>query len=92
MIVYKVFYKNYELKKAEPVGILIERRKDLRGMAQVESGMRWAKLNFGHVAKEGKAIFVIPYQLKLGVDTHWLMEKGVFTKEELIGMGKLIRV
>jgi len=31
MIVYKVFYKNYELKKGDLIGMLIERRKDLRG-------------------------------------------------------------
>jgi len=31
MVVYKVFYKNFELKKGEFVGMLIERRKDMRG-------------------------------------------------------------
>ncbi len=44
---YKVFYKNYDFKKGEPIGMLIERRKDLRGMKQVKSGLRWAKLTFG---------------------------------------------
>ena len=90
MIVYKVFYKNYELKKVEPIGMLIERRKNFRGMTQVESGLRWAKLTFSHVMKEGKEIFVVPDDLKLGTDTKWLMEKGVFTKEELLGMAQLI--
>ena len=43
MIIYKVFYKNFELKKGEFVGMmLIERRKDMRGKNQIESGMRWA--------------------------------------------------
>jgi hypothetical protein len=31
MVVYKVFYKNYELKKGEFIGMLIERRKGLMG-------------------------------------------------------------
>ena len=44
MVVYKVFYKNYELRKGELMGALIERRKDLRGMKQFESGLRWAKV------------------------------------------------
>jgi len=90
MIRYRVFHKNYDLKKGELVGMLIERRKDLRGMKPVESGLRWAKLTFGSMVKDKKAIFVIPEELKLRSDTKWLMEKGIFTKEELHGVVKLI--
>jgi hypothetical protein len=90
MIVYKVFYKNYELKKGELMGMLIERKKDLRGMKQVESGLRWAKLTFGHMVKDKQSIFVVPNELKLESDAKWLMEKGVFTKEELLGIVKLV--
>jgi hypothetical protein len=90
MIVYKVFYKNYELKKGEFMGMLIERRKDLRGKTQVESGLRWARWAFGRMVKDERTIFVVPNELKLGIDTKWLMEKGVFTKEELLGMVKLV--
>ena len=90
MVVYKVFYKNFELKKGEFMGMLIERRKDLRGRTQVESGMRWARLAFGRMVKDEKTIFVVPNELKLGINTKWLIEKGVFTKEELLGLNKLI--
>jgi hypothetical protein len=90
MVVYKVFYKNFELKKGEFMGMLIERRKDLRGKTQVESGMRWAKFTFGRMVKDEKTIFVVPNELKLGINTKWLIEKGVFTKEELLGMVKLV--
>jgi hypothetical protein len=90
MIVYKVFYKNYELKKGEFMGMLIERRKDLRGKTQVESGLRWARLAFGRMVKDERTILVVPNELKLRNDTKWLMEKGVFTKEELLGMVKLV--
>ncbi len=90
MVVYKVFYKNFELKKGEFMGMLIERRKDLRGKTQVESGMRWAKLAFGRMVKDERTIFVVPNELKLGINTKWLIEKGVFTKEELLGVNKLI--
>ena len=92
MIVYKVFYKNYELKKGELMGVLIERRKDLRGRSQVESGLRWAKLTFGSIVKDNKTIFVVPNELKLKGETKWLIEKGVFSKEELQGMVKLIGI
>lgn len=92
MVAYKVFYKNYELKKGELIGMLIERRKDLRGVKQVESGLRWAKMTFGRVVKDKKEIFVIPYELNLGSETQWLVEKGIFNKEELRGMVKLIGV
>jgi hypothetical protein len=83
MIVYKVYYKNYDLKKGELIGMLIERRNDLRGMAQVETGLKWAKSAFGPKMKEEKNIFVVPNELNAGGDIRWLMDKGVFTKEEL---------
>jgi hypothetical protein len=92
MIVYKVFYKNYELKKGELMGVLIERRKDLRGRSQVEFSLRWAKLTFGSIVKDNKTIFVVPNELKLKGETKWLVEKGVFSKEELQGMVKLIGI
>ena len=90
MVVYKVFYKNFELKKGEFVGMLIERRKDMRGKTQIESGMRWAKLAFGRMVKDQNTIFVVPNELKLGINTQWIIEKGIFTKEEILGMGKLV--
>lgn len=90
MVVYKVFYKNFELKKGEFLGMLIERRKDLRGKTQLESGMRWAKLAFGRMVKDEKTIFVVPNALKLGIHTKSIIEKGIFTKEEILGMGKLV--
>jgi hypothetical protein len=90
MVVYKVFYKNFELKKGEFVGMLIERRKDMRGETQLESAMRWAKLAFGCMVKDEKTIFVVPKELKLGINTKSIIEKGIFTKEEILGMGKLV--
>jgi len=92
MVVYKVYYKNYEFKKGEPIGTLIERMKDLRGMKELESGLRWAKLTFGRVVKDKKEIFVVPYELNLGNETKWLVEKGIFNKEDLRAMVKLIGV
>jgi hypothetical protein len=90
MLVYKVFYKNFELKKGELMGLLIERRKNLRGRTQVESGLKWARSAFGRMVKDERTILVVPNELQLGNDTQWLMEKGVFTKEELLGMVKLV--
>jgi len=90
MVVYKVFYKNFELRKGEFVGMLIERRKDMRGETQLESAMRWAKLAFGRMVKDEKTIFVVPKELKLGINTKSIIEKGIFAKEEILGMGKLV--
>jgi hypothetical protein len=90
MVVYKVFYKNYELKKGEFVGMLIERRKDSRGKTQLESGLRWARLTFGRRVKDERAIFVVPDELKPGSDTERLMEKRVLTRLELLGMANPI--
>jgi hypothetical protein len=90
MLVYKVFYKNFELKKGEFMGMLIERRKDLRGRSQIESAMKWARLAFGRMVKDEKTIFVVPNELKLPINTQWIIEKGIFTKEEIMGMSKLV--
>lgn len=90
MIIYKVFSKNYELKKGELMGMLIERRKDLRGMTQIEAGMRWANVTFSHRVKDKKSMFIVPSELKLRSDTRWLVDKGVFTREELFGISKLM--
>jgi uncharacterized protein YqgQ len=90
MVVYKVFHKNYELKKGELMGALIERRKDLRGMKQFESGLKWAKLTFGHMVQDKKAIFVVPSELKIEDNPKRYMEKGIFTKEEFLEMLKVV--
>jgi hypothetical protein len=90
MIIYKVFSKNYEMKRGELMGMLIERRKDLRGMSQIQAGMKWASGTFGHMVKDKKSMFIVPKELKLGNDPRWLMEKGVFTKEELFGLSRLM--
>jgi hypothetical protein len=90
MIVYRVYYKNSELKKGDLIGMLIERRKSLKEMTRAESGLRWAKLIFGRKVKDEKGVFVVPSELSLEDDARWLMEKGVFTKEELVEMFGLI--
>ena len=89
MVVYKVFYKNFELKKGEFMGMLIERRKDLRGKSQIESALKWARLAFGRMVRDDKTIFVVPNELKLGINTQWIIERGIFTKEDLLGLAKL---
>jgi hypothetical protein len=64
MIAYKVYQKNYKFRKGELIGVLIERREDLRGKTQVESGLRWARLTFGHLVNDKQAIFVVPKELE----------------------------
>jgi hypothetical protein len=86
MIIYKVFYKNYDLKKGELMGALIERRKDLRGKSRVESGLRWARLTFGQTVKDKHAIFVVPDELDLKSNRIAPVDKMIFTKEEFCRM------
>ena len=64
MIIYKVFLKNYDLKKGDLLGILPERRKDLRGKTPAESGLRWAKSVFSDLVKDKHAIFIVPKEVK----------------------------
>lgn len=62
---YKIFYKDYELKKRELLGVLTERRNNFRGKTQFEAGTRWARLKFGDLVKDKQAIFVVPDELDL---------------------------
>ena len=90
MIIYKVFYKNYEFKKGELMGVFVERRKDLRGKSPLESGLKWAKSMFGQEVRDKQAIFVIPHELTLNDNTSVPAEKKVSTREEFFGtMGGL---
>jgi hypothetical protein len=42
------------------------------------------------MVKDERAIFIVPNELKLGSDTRLLVEKGVFTKDEFLGVVKLV--
>jgi hypothetical protein len=70
--------------------MLIERREDLRGMNQVESGLRWAKSAFGHLVENKQTIFVVPDEWDLGTDGRVRMEKEIFTKEEFLEMMRVM--
>jgi len=69
MIVYRVFYKDCYRKKNVLLGTLTERRKDLRGMSQLESGLKWAKFAFGNQVKDIKRIVVVPKEVKEASDS-----------------------
>jgi len=60
MVVYKVFCKQGDLKADDLIGVLAERRRDLRGETHVESGLRWARSFFNDLIKDRQAIFVVP--------------------------------
>jgi hypothetical protein len=63
-VAYKVLYKNHKLKKGELMGTLVERRRDLRGKSQLESGLSWAKALFGQTVENKHMIFVVPDEAK----------------------------
>jgi len=91
MIVYVVFCKDYEHRKGELMGMLVERRKDMRGETQWQSGAKWAREAFGHLVRDKKDIFVFPKEMEMNVDDERLLvEKGIFTKEEFLEVGKKI--
>jgi len=51
MMVYVVFCKDYEHKKGDLMGMLVERRKDTRGETPWGSGAKWAREAFGHLVR-----------------------------------------
>ena len=81
IITYKVLYRNYKLKKAELMGILVERRKDLRGISLFESGLKWAKSMFGHAVTDKHAILVVPQELGSKEDSYGAAGEDRIQKE-----------
>ena len=81
MIVYKVFSKDYEHEKVTLLGMLAERRRDLRGKTRLEAGLAWARLTFGGSAKDKESIFIVPKELKAGHATRVLMKRTIFYKD-----------
>ena len=65
MIMYKVFRKDDELGKDDLIGVFAERRKDLRGKTQYESGMKWARNFFTDLVKDRESIFVVPHEFEV---------------------------
>ena len=63
MLVYKVFYKDYDRQRAVLLGKLTERRNDLRGLSALESGLRWAMVTFGEKVRDKNKIFVVPEEV-----------------------------
>jgi hypothetical protein len=90
MIVYVVFCKDFEHRKGELMGMLVERRKDTRGQNRLESGVKWARKAFGHLVKDKKDIFVFPKEMEINNDKGLLVEKGIFSKEEFSEVTKTI--
>jgi general secretion pathway protein A len=86
MIVYKVFSKDYEHEKVTLLGMLAERRRDLRGKTRLEAGLTWARSTFGSSAKDKESIFVVPKELEAGHATRVLMKRTIFYKDELLDM------
>jgi hypothetical protein len=90
MIVYVVFCKDYEHRRGELMGMLVERRKDTRGGTQWESGAKWARQAFGHLVKNKRDIFVFPKEMEINDDKGLLVEKGIYSKEEFLEVMKTI--
>jgi len=90
MMVYVVFCKDYEHRKGELMGMLVERRGDMRGQTQWESGLEWARQAFGHLVKDRKDIFVFPKEMEINDDKGLLVEKGIFSKEEFLEVTNMI--
>ena len=91
MMVYVVFCKDYEHKKGELMGMLVERRKDTRGETPWGSGAKWARQAFGHLVKDKKDIYVFPKEMEMNNDDERLLvEKGILSKEEFLELQRKI--
>ena len=64
MIVYKVFYKDYDNRKGVLLGKLTERRSDLRGLSAIQSGLKWAVAAFGDQVRDKGRLFVVPEEVQ----------------------------
>ena len=60
MIVYRIFYKDYNKRTCRLLGVLTERRRSLRGMTPLQSGLRWARFSFGGSVANRESLLVVP--------------------------------
>ncbi len=86
MIIYKVYCKDHHFRQGNLLGVLAERRKDLRGKSALESGLRWARITFGCSGKDKKPIFVVPKELETGNATQRFIEKGIYSRLEFLSV------
>jgi hypothetical protein len=86
MIIHKVYCKDNQLRQGNLLGVLVERRKDLRGKSELESGLRWARVTFGGSVKDKTSIFVVPKELETGNATGMFMEKGIYSRLEFLSV------
>jgi hypothetical protein len=86
MIIHKVYCKDNQLRQGNLLGVLVERRKDLRGKSELESGLRWARVTFGGSVKDKTSIFVVPKELETGDATRMFMEKGIYSRLEFLNV------
>jgi hypothetical protein len=63
LVVYRVFYKDYQRKACTFVAELRERRKNLRGMTHSQTGLKWARLLFGETVRDRQALLVVTRNL-----------------------------
>jgi type II secretory pathway predicted ATPase ExeA len=64
MIAYKIYCKDYRLKRGRLLGVLVERRNDLRGESQFKSALKWAISAFGDSVKANQSIVVVPAKMQ----------------------------
>ena len=62
----------------------------MRGQTQWDSGVKWARLAFGHLVKDKKDIFVFPKKMEINDDKVLLVEKGILGKEEYLKIMNMI--
>jgi general secretion pathway protein A len=74
MLVYKVYSKDYKLKQGKMLGVLVERRKDLRGQNPLDSGLKWAKVTFSSSLERKQLIFIVPKDLDLRANSEVSLE------------------
>jgi general secretion pathway protein A len=86
MIIYKVYSKDYALRKGRLLGVLSERRSNLRGESYFESGLRWARLTFGHSLKDRQSLFVVPQGLEEEGVANGHPESEMVTARDFVGM------
>jgi general secretion pathway protein A len=86
MIVYKVYRKDFTVKKGTLLGILTERRADLRGQSPLESGLTWAKAVFCRSAADKRSLFVVPMELETGKPMRLPAGKGALSLRQPVDM------
>ena len=64
MLMYEVYYRDYQKRESDKIATLVERRTDpIR-----QDGLKWARIFFGELVQDNHSIFIKPKKMEVTIE------------------------